>query len=142
MPSPGDKQDSSKQEYYSFDKVLKELQIEEDELRRLVSEGEIRAFRDGEKMKFRPSDIDGLKKGRMTEPTIILPAGEPDSGEESEVLLVEESDNENDTSETDAVDLSAFEKSSDEVPGSSSNSIPTVDISNELAAASSADRAK
>lgn len=106
-------------QYYSFEKVLKELQMEEDELKRLVSEGEIRAFRDEDKMKFKKSDIDGLKKGRMTEPTIILPSGEPDdSAEDSEVLLVEE-----DTSETllDIDDLDSAE--------SSSTSVPTVDFS-------------
>lgn len=106
-------------EYYSFEKVLKELQMEEDELKRLVSEGEIRAFRDEDKMKFKKSDIDGLKKGRMTEPTIILPSGEPDdSSEDSEVLLVEE-----DTSET-LLDI-------DDLDGgdSSSTTVPTVDFS-------------
>lgn len=105
-------------EYYSFEKVLKELQMEEDELKRLVSEGEIRAFRDEDKMKFKKSDIDGLKKGRMTEPTIILPSGEDDSSEDSEVLLVEE-----DTSETllDIDDLDGAD--------SSSTTVPTVDFS-------------
>lgn len=104
-------------EYYSFERVLKELQIEEEELKRLVSEGEIRAFRDEDKMKFKRSDIEGLKKGRMTEPTIILPSGESDeSSEDSEVLLVEE-----DTSET-LLDI-------DDVAESSSTSVPTVDFS-------------
>lgn len=92
--------------------------MEEDELKRLVSEGEIRAFRDEDKMKFKKSDIDGLKKGRMTEPTIILPSGEDDSSEDSEVLLVEE-----DTSETllDIDDLDGAD--------SSSTTVPTVDFS-------------
>lgn len=72
-------------EYYSFDQVLQALQLESAELRRLVDEGEIRAFRDGDAIKFKKSDIEGLKKGLLTEPTIILP-----SGEEGEVLLVEE----------------------------------------------------
>lgn len=102
-------------EYYSFEKVLKELVIDEDELKRLVSEGEIRAFRDEDKMKFKKSDIDGLRKGRMTEPTIILPSGEG-SASDDEVLLVEE-----DTSETllDIDDIGG---------GSSSTSVPTVDF--------------
>lgn len=92
--------------------------MEEDELKRLVSEGEIRAFRDEDKMKFKKSDIDGLKKGRMTEPTIILPSGEPDdSSEDSEVLLVEE-----DTSET-LLDIDDLESEA------SSASVPTVDFS-------------
>jgi len=106
-------------EYYSFEKVLKELQMEEDELKRLVSEGEIRAFRDEDKMKFKKSDIDGLKKGRMTEPTIILPSGDADeSAEDSEVLLVEE-----DTSET-LLDIDDLDSAD-----SSSTSVPTVDFS-------------
>ncbi len=107
-------------EYYSFERVLKELQMEEDELKRLVSEGEIRAFRDEDKMKFRKSDIDGLKKGRMTEPTIILPSGDPeDASEDSEVLLVEE-----DTSET-LLDIEDNLEGSD----SGSTAVPTVDLS-------------
>jgi hypothetical protein len=104
-------------EYYSFERVLKELLIEEDELKRLVSEGEIRAFRDEDKMKFKRSDIDGIRKGRMTEPTIILPSGADGSSSESgDVVLVEE-----DTSETllDIDDISG---------GSSSTSVPTVDF--------------
>lgn len=58
--------------YYSFEEVLSELQIDEEELKRLVSQGELRGFRDGASMKFRTEDVDRLKKGRETEPTIIL----------------------------------------------------------------------
>ena len=107
-------------EYYSFERVLKELQIEEEELKRLVSEGEIRAFRDEDKMKFKKSDIEGLKKGRMTEPTIILPSGESEeSSEDSEVLLVEE-----DTSET-LLDID------DVAAEASSSHVPTVDFTSD-----------
>lgn len=63
-------------EYFSFEDVLSELQLDEDELKRMVSEGELRAFRDENKMKFRKDDVESLKKGRVTEPTIILPAGQ------------------------------------------------------------------
>ncbi|MFO0984108.1 MAG: hypothetical protein U1E76_20705 [Planctomycetota bacterium] len=38
------------------------MHIEEEELKRLVSEGEIRAFRDQEKMKFKKEDIERFKK--------------------------------------------------------------------------------
>lgn len=110
-------------EYYSFEKVLAELQMEEDELKRLVSEGEIRAFRDEDKMKFKKSDIDGLKKGRMTEPTIILPSsgGGSSEEEESEVLLVED-----DTSET-LLDIDDLDES--DSGSASSTSVPTIDFS-------------
>ncbi|MFM8387151.1 MAG: helix-turn-helix domain-containing protein [Planctomycetia bacterium] len=47
-------------EFYSFDEVLRQLNIDEARLKRLVSEGEIRAFREGEQMKFKKSDVAGL----------------------------------------------------------------------------------
>lgn len=61
-------------EYFSFEDVLKELNIDEEELKRMVSEGELRAFRSENKMKFKAEDVDNLKKGRVTEPTVILPS--------------------------------------------------------------------
>jgi excisionase family DNA binding protein len=53
-------------EFYSFDEVLRQLNIDENRLKRLVSEGEIRAFREGDQMKFKRNEIDGLagKGGR------------------------------------------------------------------------------
>jgi len=59
-------------DFYTFEEVLHELQIDEEELKRLVSQGELRGFRDGASMKFRQDDVESLKKGRETEPTIIL----------------------------------------------------------------------
>ena len=47
-------------EFYSFGEVLKRLNIDETKLKRLVSEGEIRAFREGDQMKFRKADIENL----------------------------------------------------------------------------------
>jgi excisionase family DNA binding protein len=47
-------------EFYSFDEVLRQLNIDENRLKRLVSEGEIRAFREGGAMKFKRTEIDGL----------------------------------------------------------------------------------
>lgn len=51
-------------EFYSFDEVLKRLKIDEQRLKKLVSEGEIRAFREGAEMKFRKLDIDNMDKTR------------------------------------------------------------------------------
>lgn len=51
-----------KDRFFSFERALRELKLKEDELKRLVSEGEIRAFRDEDKMKFRKEDIDRLRK--------------------------------------------------------------------------------
>lgn len=61
-------------EYFSFEDVMGELELGEEELKRMVSEGELRAFRDENKMKFKKEDVENLKKGRITEPTIILPS--------------------------------------------------------------------
>jgi excisionase family DNA binding protein len=47
-------------EFYTFDEVLHSLNIDEQKLKRLVSEGEIRAFREGDEIKFKRSDIDTL----------------------------------------------------------------------------------
>lgn len=52
--------------YKSFDDVLNELDMDEDELKRLVSEGQIRAFRDDDRMKFRSEDVASLSRQRTT----------------------------------------------------------------------------
>jgi hypothetical protein len=70
----------AQEEYYSFEDVLKDLEIGEDELKRMVSEGELRAFRDENKMKFRRDDVENLRKGRTSEPTLILPAQDMGDG--------------------------------------------------------------
>jgi hypothetical protein len=51
-------------EFISFDKVLRDLQMQEEELKRLVSEGEIRAFRDQDKMKFKKEDVERFRRAR------------------------------------------------------------------------------
>jgi excisionase family DNA binding protein len=48
-------------EFYNFEEALRELNLKEEELKRLVSEGEIRAFRDGDTMKLRRADVENLK---------------------------------------------------------------------------------
>jgi excisionase family DNA binding protein len=52
----------AEKEFYSFEEALKELRLKEEELKRLVSEGEIRAFREGETMKLRKADVENLRK--------------------------------------------------------------------------------
>ena len=49
-------------EFYDFEKALNELSMEEEELKRLVSAGEIRAFRSKGQMKFRKEDIESLRE--------------------------------------------------------------------------------
>src|SRR5438093_8970129 len=80
-------------EYMSFEDVLKELQVDEEELKKLVSQGELRGFRDGTSMKFKKDDVLNLKKGRETEPTIILTDSDQEMGiaESSDELILDES---------------------------------------------------
>jgi len=73
-------------DYFSFEDVMSELELGEEELKRMVSEGELRAFRDENKMKFKKEDVESLKKGRITEPTIILPST-PSSETTDETVL-------------------------------------------------------
>lgn len=104
-------------EYMSFDDVLGDLQIEEDELKRMVSEGELRAFRDENKMKFRKDDVEGLKQGKITEPTIILPQ-EPSAVEIPGVSVPEEAP------ETGVIDFAEL----GEVKLPEETSIPSLDV--------------
>ena len=70
-------------EFYSFDEALDQLRLKEEELKRLVSEGEIRAFRKGDTMKLRRSDVENLRAE--------LSGGEVvDLGESSEELVFED----------------------------------------------------
>ena len=48
------------EDYISFDEALKALRMEEAELRALVSQGKLRAFRDENTLKFRRQDIENL----------------------------------------------------------------------------------
>ena len=53
------------EEFYSFNEALDQLRLKEEELKRLVSEGEIRAFRDGDTMQLRKQDVENLKSELM-----------------------------------------------------------------------------
>jgi excisionase family DNA binding protein len=73
----------SQEEFFSFEEALDELRLKEEELKRLVSEGEIRAFREGETMKLRKSDVESLRSE--------LSGGEiVDLGDASEELVFED----------------------------------------------------
>lgn len=74
-------------DYFSFDEVMGELEVSEEELRRMVSEGELRAFRSENKMKFRKEDVEVLQTGKESEPTIILPTDEEAAGGTDDISL-------------------------------------------------------
>jgi len=66
------------EDYISFDDALKALRMEEAELRALISQGKLRAFRDENTLKFRRQDIENLAAQRAAEAT-------PESLEETAV---------------------------------------------------------
>ena len=53
------------EEFFNFEEALDQLRLKEEELKRLVSEGEIRAFREGDTMRLRRSDVEHLKRELM-----------------------------------------------------------------------------
>jgi excisionase family DNA binding protein len=58
---PKERDVPEKDEFFSFEEALDELRLKEEELKRLVSEGEIRAFREGETMRLRKQDVESLR---------------------------------------------------------------------------------
>ena len=63
------------EEFMSFEQACRELGLKEDELKRLVSDGEIRGFRDKGLTVFRKEDIRLLKDSLSQQP-VIIPGGE------------------------------------------------------------------
>lgn len=64
------------EEYISFNEALKELGISENELRAMVTRGQLRVIGRGGREMFRRSAIENLKRATKTQPTIILPSNE------------------------------------------------------------------
>ena len=83
-------------EFFTFDEVINKLDIDETKLKRLVSEGEIRAFREGDEMKFRRSDVENLDvAGAHSEEetgVIDLSAGADSSETLTDDLIFDEGD--------------------------------------------------
>lgn len=82
---------NSKDDYISFEKALAELNLREEDLRRMVSEGDIRAFREGSSMRFRREDIDALAaKRKGDEDLMFADALEDDTGMVTEEISEED----------------------------------------------------
>ncbi len=79
------------EDFVSFEKALRELQMRSEDLKKLVSEGEIRAFRDGESMKFKREDIESLSEGGGEEEELVFAdVLEDDTGMATEELSEED----------------------------------------------------
>ena len=104
-------------EFYTFDEVLKQLQIDENRLKRLVSEGEIRAFREGDQMRFKRSEIDTL-------------AGRSGTGGSSSDTSLTEISLEDDSQPTVNVGVGAPDTLADDLAAEPED-IPSVDVSSQ-----------
>jgi hypothetical protein len=60
----------------SFEQACKELNLQEDDLKRLVSDGEIRGFRDKGLTIFKKEDVRALKDALAQQPVIVPSEGE------------------------------------------------------------------
>lgn len=79
------------EDFLSFEKALRELKMRSEELKKLVSEGEIRAFRDGESMKFRKEDIAAITaKAKGEEELTFADSLEDDTGMVTEQLSADD----------------------------------------------------
>jgi excisionase family DNA binding protein len=102
-------------EFYTFDEVVRQLKIDEGKLKRLVSEGEISAFREGDVMKFKKTEIDKLATkgpGSETSETVlseITLEDEAPAFEESGETLTDDLVFESSEPESDQIDLGSDE---------------------------------
>lgn len=80
-----------KEDFISFEKALRELKMRSEELKKLVSEGEIRAFRDGGSMKFRKEDVASLgNRAKGEEELAFVDSLEDDTGMVTEQISDED----------------------------------------------------
>jgi hypothetical protein len=91
VPNRTEETVSEKEDFLSFEKALRELKLRSEELKKLVSEGEIRAFRDGDSMKFRREDVVALaSKAKGEEELAFADSLEDDTGMVTEQLSAED----------------------------------------------------
>ncbi|MCA8956650.1 MAG: hypothetical protein KDC87_11300 [Planctomycetes bacterium] len=93
----------SKEDFVSFEKALRDLKLHSEQLKKMVSQGDIRAFRVGDSMQFRSEDIAALRSRSSGEDELVFAdALEDDTGmvteelSDDETLLVEDDDEEED----------------------------------------------
>ncbi len=81
-------------DFLSFEKALRELKLRSEELRKLVSEGEIRARKDGDSMKFKKEDVAALAESLSGKAGTTAPIGgdalEDDTGMVTEQISDED----------------------------------------------------
>ena len=87
----------SNEDFVSFEKALRDLKLQSEQLKKMVSQGDIRAFRVGDSMQFRIEDVLALRsKDDGEDELVFADALEDDTGmvteelSEEDTLLVED----------------------------------------------------
>ncbi len=87
----------SNEDFVSFEKALRDLKLQSEQLKKMVSQGDIRAFRVGDSMQFRIEDVRALQtKDDGEDELVFADALEDDTGmvteelSEEDTLLVED----------------------------------------------------
>lgn len=96
----------SNEDFVSFESALRDLKLQSEQLKKMVSQGDIRAFRVGDSMQFRVEDVAALRsRSEGEEDLIFVDALEDDTGmvteelSEEDTLLVEDDDLDDDEME-------------------------------------------
>ncbi|MBI2933635.1 MAG: protein kinase [Planctomycetes bacterium] len=77
-------------DYLSFEEVMRELELTEIELKRMISEGEIRAYRVENSLRFKPEDVEPHRRDWLSAPTLIVPSSlDLNVGQEASLLRTE-----------------------------------------------------
>ncbi|MFH1024876.1 MAG: helix-turn-helix domain-containing protein [Planctomycetota bacterium] len=74
-------------DYLSWEEAMAFLGMTPENLNQMVTRGDIKAFRDDKKVKFRRADLDRIRNASENEPTIILP---PEGAEPVKVEEIEQ----------------------------------------------------
>jgi len=97
------------EDFVSFENALRDLKLQSEQLKKMVSQGDIRAFRVGDSMQFRAEDVEALRsRSDGEEDLIFVDALEDDTGmvteelSEEDTLLVEDDDLDEDDGDADA----------------------------------------
>jgi hypothetical protein len=113
-------------QYYSFEKVLNELHLAEDELKRMVSEGQLRAFRDNNKMRFRKEDVERLRSQKQEDPTLVL--GGDDLSDDTDDTLNDAGDLDDLDFQTDDSSVPSLDFDGDEAGDIEYDDVPDVEL--------------
>jgi hypothetical protein len=88
---------SENEDFVSFENALRDLKLQSEQLKKMVSQGDIRAFRVGDSMQFRAEDVAALQSRDDGEDDLVFAdALEDDTGmvteelSEEDTLLVED----------------------------------------------------